>query len=262
MSKFNNLLKHKLQKGDRAAGAWLQLASPFTAEILSQAGFDFLMIDLEHGPGDILTLIAQIEAMKGSPASPLVRATWNDFVLVKRILDAGAYGILFPYINTAEEAEAAVRSCRYPPDGIRGLAGSPRAAGYGQNSMDYLKYANEEIFVMTAVETPEAAANLDEILEVKGLEGIFIGPMDLATSMGYFAAPGNPEVQAMIRSIEEKVLASGKVLATISNSWEQAQQRYERGYQMLMLMADGVSLGNLASELISKFRAAYPNRSD
>jgi 2-dehydro-3-deoxyglucarate aldolase/4-hydroxy-2-oxoheptanedioate aldolase len=128
--------------------------------------------------------------------------------------------------------------------------------------MDYLMYANEEIFVMTAVETPEAAANLDEILEVKGLDGIFIGPMDLATSMGYFAAPGNPEVQAMIRSIEDKVLASGKVLATISNSWEQAQQRYERGYQMLMLMADGVSLGNLASELIGKFRAAYPKRSD
>ena len=255
---FNNPLKHKLQNRCKVAGAWLQLASPFTAEILGQAGFDFLMIDMEHGPGDILTLVAQIQAMKCSSASPLVRATWNDFVLVKRILDAGAHGILFPYVNTAEEAEAAVRACKYPPEGIRGLAGSPRAAGYGQNSMDYLQYANEEIFVMTAIETPEAAANLDKILDVKGLDGIFIGPMDLATSMGYFAAPGKSEVQAMIRNIEEKVLASGKVLATISNSWEQAQQRYERGYQMLTLMADGVALGNLASELLDKFRVAYP----
>jgi len=258
MPVFYNPLKHRLQEGGKAAGAWLQLASPFSAEVLSQAGFDFLMIDLEHGPGDILTLISQIQAMKGSPTSPLVRATWNDFVLVKRILDAGAYGILFPYINSADEADAAVQACKYPPDGVRGVAASPRAAGYGQNSMDYLRYANAEIFVMTAVETPEAVANLDEILKVEGLDGIFIGPMDLATSLGYFAAPGHPEVQAVIHSVEERVLAAGKVLATIAGSWEQARQRYEQGYQMLMLMADGVALANMASELVGKFRAVYP----
>ncbi len=256
---LENQLKRKLQTGGRAAGAWLQLASPFTAEILSQAGFDYLVIDLEHGPGDILTLTAQMQAMKGSQACPIVRATWNDFVLVKRILDAGAYGVLFPYINSAEEANEAVRACKYPPEGVRGLAASPRAAGYGQNSMDYLQYANAEIFVMTAVETPEAVSNLDEILRVEGLDGVFIGPMDLATSLGHFAAPGHPEVQAAINRIEEKVLAAGKVLATIAGSWDQANLLYERGYQMLLLMADGVALGKLASELMSKFRASYPH---
>lgn len=154
-----------------------------------------------------------------------------------------------------------MRACKYPPEGVRGLAASPRAAGYGQNSMDYLQYANAEIFVMTAVETPEAVANLDEILRIEGLDGVFIGPMDLATSMGHFAAPGHPEVQTAFHSIEDKVLAAGKVLATIASSWDQANLFYERGYQMLMLMlmADGVALGKLASELMSKFRAAYPH---
>ena len=258
MAVFTNPLKRKLQAGGKAAGAWLQLASPFTAEILSQAGFDFLMIDLEHGPGDILVLAAQIQAMKGSPAAPLARATWNDFVLVKRILDAGAYGILFPYVNSASEAQAAVRACKYPPEGVRGVAASPRAAGYGQNSMDYLQYANAEIIVLVAIETPEAVANLDEILRVEGLDGVFIGPMDLATSLGHFAAPGHPEVQAVIHDIEEQALTAGKVLASIAGSWEQAQQLYERGYQMLLLMADGVALGKLAGELVGKFRSAYP----
>jgi 2-dehydro-3-deoxyglucarate aldolase/4-hydroxy-2-oxoheptanedioate aldolase len=258
MPNFENPLKHKLAQGGKAAGAWLQLASPFTAEIMAQAGFDFLMIDLEHGPGDILSLISQIQAMKGTPAAPLVRATWNDFVLVKRILDAGAHGILFPYINSAGDAEAAVRACRYPPEGIRGVAASPRAAGYGQNSMGYLAHANQEILILLAVETPEALANLDAILAVPGVDGIFIGPMDLATSMGYLADPKQPPVQAAIAQIETKVLGAGKILSTIAGPWEQAQNLYERGYQMLMLMADGVALATLANEKVRRFRESYP----
>jgi 2-dehydro-3-deoxyglucarate aldolase/4-hydroxy-2-oxoheptanedioate aldolase len=254
---FDNLLKRKLQAGGKAAGAWLQLASPFTAEIMSQAGFDYLVIDLEHGPGDILSLVTQIQAMKGSPALPLVRATWNDFVLVKRILDAGAGGILFPYINSAAEAEAAVRACKYPPEGVRGVAASPRAAAYGQNSMDYLAHANQEILILLAVETPEAVGNLDDILEIAGVDGIFIGPMDLATSLGHFADPKQPPVQAAIAEIEGKVLHAGKVLSTVAGTWEQAQALYERGYQMLMLMADGVALASLAVEKVQQFKHRY-----
>lgn len=257
MTAFVNQLKRDLQAGRKAAGAWLQLASPFTAEILSQAGFDYLVIDLEHGPGDILTLAAQIQAMKGSPAMPLVRATWNDFVLVKRILDAGAHGILFPYINTPADAEAAVRACKYPPQGIRGVAASPRAAGYGQNSMDYLAHANQEILILLAVETPEALANLDATLQVPGVDGIFIGPMDLATSMGYLADPKQPPVQAAIAEIERKVLGAGKILSTIAGPWEQAQSLYQRGYQMLMLMADGAALAAAAGEKVRKFKEHY-----
>ncbi len=195
--------------------------------------------------------------MAAGGASPIVRAPWNDFVIVKRILDAGAYGILFPYINTRAEAEAAVRACKYPPEGNRGVAGSPRAAGYGQNVSNYLPYANDQILILAAVETVEAVENLDDILAVPGLDSIFIGPMDLSTSMGHMGNPGHPDVQAMIRTIETKVLAAGKVLATIAGNWEQAQQRYEKGYQMVMLMADGATLGNMAAEMVGRFKAAY-----
>jgi 2-keto-3-deoxy-L-rhamnonate aldolase RhmA len=217
------------------------------------------MLDHEHAPGDIITLISQIQAMKGSDCVPLVRAPWNDFVAIKRILDAGTQGVLIPYVNTREEAEMAVKACKYPLDGIRGVAGSPRAAGYGQNIGNYLQRANDQIFVMIAVETLEAIANLDEILLVPGLDGIFVGPMDLASSMGFFCDPAQPAVQAEIRKVEEKVLAAGKVLATTTGTWEQAQPLFERGYQMLMLMADGGTLAAIASQKVRQFREAYPH---
>ncbi len=258
---FKNRVKGKLLQGKKTIGAWLQIASPYTAEIMSRAGFDWLIIDMEHGPGDIQTLAAQVMAMKGSETVPLVRAPWNDFVVIKRILDAGAYGVLIPYVNTQAEAEAAVSACKYPPRGIRGVSGSPRAAGYGQNAMDYLERANEEILVITAVETPEAVANLDAILGVDGLDGIFIGPMDLATSMGHFGTPGHPEVQEAITRIEDKVLAAGKVLGTIASTWDAARRLYDRGYQLIMVMADGVSLAGLAAEKVALFRKDYPEES-
>jgi len=256
---YENTLKTKLKAGKKTIGAWAQLASPFTAEIMSTAGFDWLMLDHEHAPGDILNLISQIQAMKGSGCVPLVRAPWNDFVAIKRILDAGTQGVLVPYVNTREEAEMAVKACKYPLEGIRGVAGSPRAAGYGQNIGNYLQRSNDQVFVMTAVETPEAIANLDEILQIKGLDGIFIGPMDLASSMGFFCDPAQPTVQAEIKKVEEKVLAVGKVLATTTGTWEQAQKLFERGYQMLMLMADGGALSSLAAQKVKQFREAYPN---
>jgi len=255
---FKNLLKEKIKAGKKTAGAWVQLASPFTAEIFSSAGFDWLMLDMEHAPGDILTLVSQVHAMKGTDSVPLVRTPWNDFVAIKRILDAGAQGLLIPYVNNKEEAELAVKTCKYPTEGIRGVAGSPRAAGYGMNIGNYLQRANDEIFIMIAVETPEAVKNLDEILEVEGLDGIFIGPMDLASSMGYFGNPSEPKVQAAIKEIEEKVFASDKVLATTTGTWEGAQALFERGYDMLMLMADGINLAKMAAQKVAQFREQYP----
>ena len=131
---FENTLKTKLKAGKKTAGAWVQIASPFTAEILSSVGFDWLMLDMEHGPGDILTLVSQVHAMKGSESVPLVRTPWNDFVAIKRILDAGAQGVLIPYVNNKAEAEEAVKACKYPLEGIRGVAGSPRAPGWTERT--------------------------------------------------------------------------------------------------------------------------------
>ena len=227
---------------------------------LLKAGFDLVMVDMEHGPGDILTLISQIQGMKGQPAVPFVRAPWNDFVQIKKILDAGTFGLLVPYVNTAEEARAAVAAAKYPLEGIRGVSGSPRGPHFGNNSMDYMKGANEEIFIMTAIETMEAVNNIDELLQVEGLDGIFIGPMDLATSMGHFGDSSHPEVQEAIAHIEKKVFASDKILATVGGPMEQAIAKYERGYQLLLLFSDTVSLSAAARSVVGQFSKQFPDR--
>ncbi|HYL81737.1 MAG TPA: aldolase/citrate lyase family protein, partial [Candidatus Acidoferrum sp.] len=177
---------------------------------------------------------------------------------IKRILDSGAYGVMIPYVNTREQAVAAVRACKYPPAGVRGIAGSPRAAGYGRDTAEYLKRANDEILVILQVETPEAIQNLEEIGKVPGVDMLFIGPMDLATSMGHFANPAHPEVQAAIAKVEAKAKALGIPLGTISGSWEQAKGLYDRGYQLITLISDSVLISKAGAEIAAKFRAAFP----
>lgn len=247
-------LKKGLLEKKRISAAWLQSANAISSEILADAGFDVLMVDMEHGPGDILATMIQIQAMKGFPAIPFARAPWNDFVQIKRILDAGVMGVLVPYVNTKADAIKAAEAVRYPLQGVRGVAGSPRAARYGSNSMEYLANANDNVFLMTAVETPEAVANLDEILTVEGVDGIFIGPMDLATSMGHFADPSHPDVQKAVAEIERKVLASGKVLASVAANWQQAEAKYEKGYRIVVFFSDTTSLGQAARDVMVKFR--------
>jgi len=220
---------------------------------MAEAGYDALMIDLEHGPGDIMSTIHQIHAMKGKIAVPFSRAPWNDFVQIKRILDSGVYGLLVPYVNTKEEAQAAVEAVLYPKEGIRGVAGSPRAAHYENKAMEYLHTANEEVYLMIAVETPDSVANLDEILTIERLDGIFIGSMDLATNMGYFGNPKAEAVQDAIKIVEQKVLTAGKVLSTVAGNWEDAQKKYEKGYQLVFFFSDTTSLGTAARTQLTHF---------
>jgi 2-dehydro-3-deoxyglucarate aldolase/4-hydroxy-2-oxoheptanedioate aldolase len=251
---MKNPVKIKLKNGQKTIGGFLQMLSPVAAEIMSQSGFDWLIVDLEHSPGGFENLQAQLQAMNGSGTVPFARAPWNDMVAIKRILDTGVMGVLVPYVNTKEEAEAAVAACKYPPQGVRGVAGSPRAAGFTRNTLPYLRSANEETIVMIAVETLDAVANLDEILTVEGLDGIFIGPVDLASSMGYLGDPGQPEVQKTIGLIESKVFASDKFLGTLAGTWEKAQDCFEKGYQWMVVMQDGVALLKAGDEAVRKFR--------
>jgi 2-keto-3-deoxy-L-rhamnonate aldolase RhmA len=255
---FEGGLRRRPREGKRTAGAWLQIACPLTAEIMSQAGFDWLVIDMEHGPRDILTLIAQLQACKGTGIAALDRPPWNDSVVIKRILGTGVDGVLIPYVNSREEAEAAVSACTHPPAGIRGVAGSPRAQGYGEREREYLTQVDEELLIIVAVETPTAIANLDEILLVGRLDGIFVGPMDAATNMGHWGNPKHPEVRDAFATIENKVRGAGKALGTMSSDRNQAQDLYEKGYQLVTLMDDGVSLAKLATKAVAAFRKAYP----
>lgn len=257
---FYNKVKWLLKEGKRVAGAWLQAGSPATAEIFGKARFDFVIVDMEHGPGDVMTLLGQMHALSKFDVAPLVRVPWNDFVIIKRVLDTGAYGVLIPYVNTAEEAAMAVKACKYPLEGIRGLAPSPRAGGYGMNGLNYLENANEQTMVMIAAETYDAVANIEHIAAIPGLDGIFIGPMDLATSMGYFCNPGDPAVQQAIVKIEETAKRAGKFLGTVAASFEQAEILYDKGYSLVVIISDTTSLARLALETVRKFHNAYPDR--
>ena len=255
---FENRLKRMLKTGKKTAGAWAQLCSPTSAEILCRAGFDWVLIDMEHSPADLQTLVAQLQAMGAYGVAPLVRAPWNDLVWIKRILDAGAYGVMIPSVNTREQAIAAVQACKYPPAGIRGIAGSPRAAGFGRDTSAYLKRANDEILVILQVETPQAIENLDAIGKVPGVDALFIGPMDLSTSMGHLGNPAHPEVQAAIATVEAKAKALGMPLGTISAGWDQAKMLYDRGYQLITLLSDVILLSRASAEALAKFREAFP----
>ena len=257
---FENRAKKLIKAGKKTAGAWAQLCSPISAEILARGGFDWILIDMEHGPGDVLTLVTQCQgiAAAGTGAVPFVRVPWNDQVWIKRILDAGAYGLMIPYVNTKDEAVRAIQACKYPPQGTRGIAGSPRAAGYGRDVHNYLKRANDEIFVMLQVETPQAIENLEEIGKIPGVDALFIGPMDLSTSMGYFGNPAHPEVQAAIAKVEAKAKELRMPLGTISGSWEQAKALFDRGYQLITLTSDSVVLSKVAAETMAKFREVFP----
>ncbi len=177
---MKNLLKEKLQKGEVVIGTFVSLGHPDVTERLSRLGFDWLVIDGEHSPMGLETMQQMLQAMNGSNCTPIVRPQWNDMVIIKRVLDIGAHGVLVPWINTKEEAEYAVRACKYPPEGLRGY-GPRRAALFDP---DYAKTANDEILVVVQIETTKAVSNIDDILSVKGIDACYIGPFDLSQSFG------------------------------------------------------------------------------
>ncbi len=178
---MKNLLKEKLQKGQFVIGTFVGLGYPIVTEMLSGMGFDWLLIDGEHSPIGIETMQSMLQAMNGSNCTPFIRPQWNDMVVIKRILDIGAHGVLVPWVNTKEEAEYAVRACKYPPEGIRGCGPGRVALG----DPDYETTANDEILVVVQIETKKAVSNIDDILSVKGVDACYIGPWDLSYSFGF-----------------------------------------------------------------------------
>ena len=200
---MKNLLKEKLQKGEAVIGTFICLGHPDVTERLSRLGFDWLLIDGEHSPTGLETMQQMLQAMNGSNCTPLIRPQWNDMVIIKRVLDIGAHGVVVPWVNTKEEAEYAVRACKYPPEGLRGC--SPRRAGLFDP--DYIKTANNEIFVVVQIETRKAVSNIDDILSVKGIDACYIGPLDLSLSFGFYGPQwDNPQyIEAF-----DKVVAAAK----------------------------------------------------
>src|SRR5829696_5413478 len=204
-----NAFKRALKAGKAQIGLWSSLSSNYSVEVIAGAGFDWILLDCEHSPNDLESLLTQLQAAAPYPAHPVVRVPWNDMVNIKRVLDVGAQSLLIPYVSTAEEAKAAVAHTRYPPAGVRGVAGTTRATRFGRVK-DYAKRAHEEICVLVQVETEEAMRNIESICAVDGVDGVFIGPADLHASMGYPGETSNPKILPLIEESMRRIAKAGK----------------------------------------------------
>ena len=204
-----NLFKQRLLAGESQIGLWCALSDAYAAEVVAGSGFDWLLIDTEHSPGGLETTLAQLRAIAPYPTHPVVRPASNDPVLIKKLLDVGAQTLLVPFVQTVDEAKAAVAAMRYAPAGIRGVAGTTRATRFGRVK-DYFARAHEELCLLVQIETREALARLEAIAAVDGVDGVFIGPNDLAASLGHVGEMGHPEVVTAVVAAIQRLKAIGK----------------------------------------------------
>jgi 2-keto-3-deoxy-L-rhamnonate aldolase RhmA len=218
-------------------GTWLSAASPLLAEAAGLAGFDWGVVDMEHSPLDLMGVVQMLQALGNTRLVPVVRVPWNDSVATKRVLDAGAATVLFPFIQNAEEAARAVASTRYPPEGHRGMAGMSRAAGYGTRT-DYLRTANRGVGVVVQLETPQALAALDEIAAVPGVDALFVGPADLSAAMGHVGSPTHPAVMTLMTDAARRARALGKPIGTVGGNPEVVTRYRASGYDFIAVASD------------------------
>ena len=249
---FPNQFRQDLVAGKRLIGCWCSLGSPITTEVLGLAGFDWILMDGEHSPNDVLSFIPQLMALKDSPSAPVVRPQWNDTVQIKRLLDAGFYNFLIPFVQSAEEARVAVAATRYPPAGVRGLSVSQRNNRYG-TVKDYFKVVNDNIAVMVQIETMTAISAIDEICAVEGVDGIFIGPGDLSTTMGHIGNPLHPDVQAAMQKVFASAKAHGKPVGILAPVEADARRYIEMGASFVAVGSDLGVFRNATQALRDKF---------
>ena len=249
----HNAFKQALASGKRQVGLWSGLASPIAAEIIAGAGFDWIVIDGEHGPNDISTLLPQLQAMRGGTAEPVFRVPWNDMVIIKRAMDVGARTLLIPFVQNVEEARRAVAATRYPPLGIRGVSVTPRANDYGRIS-GYHKNAHLDTCVLVQVETRTALKEIEAIAAVDGVDGIFIGPSDLAADFGFLGNPKHADVQAALRDAATRIRAAGKGAGMLTGNLDDVEQLFELGYNFTAVGSDVGLLARTAEHVAMRFR--------
>jgi 4-hydroxy-2-oxoheptanedioate aldolase len=248
-----NPLKRAFREGRPQIGLWSQLTSPIGVELLAGSGFDFLVLDTEHAPNELPTVLAQLRAMAVGTAAPVVRVAWNDPVLFKRLLDVGAQSLLVPFVQNADEARRAVAATRYPPHGIRGVALVTRATRYGR-VRDYAGRAREELCVLVQLETRAALGNLESIAAVDGVDGLFIGPSDLAADMGHLGDGAHPEVRAAIDDAVRRISATGKVAGILAPVEEDARHWLALGCLFVAVGSDVGLLARQSEALAAKFK--------
>jgi len=218
-------------------GTWIMSASPIVAEAMGHAGFDWGLIDMEHAPLDMMDVMHVLQALSSTKMVPVVRVPWNDTVMVKRVLDAGATTVMFPFVQDADEARRAVAATRYPPAGMRGMAGMSRASKFG-TLPNYLKTANDGMGVIVQLETTAAVAALESIAAVDGVDAVFLGPADLSANMGYVGQQTHPEVMDLMTTAVQRCKAVGKPVGTIGGTAEQVAQYRATGFDYVALGSD------------------------
>ncbi|MDR9437992.1 MAG: 4-hydroxy-2-oxoheptanedioate aldolase [Halomonas sp.] len=251
-----NDFKRRLLAGEAMTGIWLGLASPYVGELAATSGFDWLLLDGEHGPNDLGSLLAQLQAIAPYASQPVVRPPHGETVLLKQYLDIGVQNLLIPMVESAQQAEALVAATRYPPRGMRGMGSVlARASHWGQMT-DYLDRADEEVCLILQLESPEALENLEAIAAVEGVDGLFIGPADLSAAMGHRGDPGHPEVVAAIKEAIERIRAAGKAAGIVTFDEGEARDYLAAGCTFVGLGADVT----LLAEALRGLAARFPSR--
>lgn len=245
-----NLFTRALCEGRPQIGFWLTLSSNVVAEVIAHAGYDWVLLDMEHSPNDYFSVLGQLQAFGGSETTAIVRVEWNDPVAVKRVLDLGASGILFPMIQSVDEAERAVAATRYPPRGIRGVAGSTRATKFGRIT-NYAGQVEQEMSVLLQLETVAAVEQAEAIAEVDGINGLFFGPADISADMGLLGKPMDPAVWELIRPVAKKLIAKGMPVGTLVLDAGFAAELLRDGFSFVACGVDSAVLSRGADTLLA-----------
>lgn len=249
-----NTFKQRLLAGDAQVGLWLGLADPYCAELAANAGFDWLLIDGEHAPNDLRSLLGQLQAVAPYPAQPIIRPPIGDPVLIKQLLDIGVQTLLVPMVDSAAQAAELVRAMRYPPFGIRGVGSALARASRWNSIPGYLDKADEQMCLLVQIENLDGLANLDAIAAVEGVDGVFIGPADLSAAMGHRGNPGHPEVQAAIEDAITRVRRAGKAVGILSADEALARRYLELGCSFVAVGVDTSLLMKALQGLAGRFK--------
>ena len=248
-----NAFKQKLNRGDTLIGCWIGLADAYAAEVSATAGFDWLLIDGEHAPNDLRSILAQLQIISASPSAAVVRVAEGNPCLIKQVLDIGAQSILVPMVESGEQARALVEATRYPPDGIRGVGSALARASRFSGITDYLVTANDQICLLVQVETRKGLDALDDILATDGVDGVFIGPADLAADMGFLGNPQASEVQAAITDALLRINASGKAAGILALDPSFAQSCFALGARFVAVGIDVTVFAHAMRSLVQQY---------
>jgi len=251
-----NHFKRALRNHKEQIGLWVALANPVAAELCAGAGYEWVLIDAEHGPNDIPMILGQLQAIAAHPSHAVVRLPMGETWLIKQALDIGAQNLLIPMVETAEQAENIARACFYPPRGVRGVGSAlARASNYSRIE-DYLHTANDQICLLAQIESKRAVENIEAIAAVDGIDALFIGPADLAADMGYLGNVGAPEVVACVEDAIKRILAAGKPAGIMITDLTLARQFRNLGASLIGIGADVNLLSSAASDLLSAFKTS------